>query len=351
MKNSPIIEPTADSRQHYFDFLRVIAAFSIIVSHTHDARWPIKGYDITSFDWNVFVIYNGLSSWPVPVFVMISGALFLSRDIPLRRIFSRNIFRMCTAFLFWTCIYAAKELVKTHSISHALSLFVHPYLHLWFVPFIAGMYMLVPVMKKITESESLTKYVLALWFIFSVLIPSAVKLMDVFAGDSAKFVKSALTIVKISSIGAIEGCFLLGYFLNTADISPKTERVIYSAGIAAFVISIVMNITASRMKGYPVTVFTANTLVFVLFESIAVFVFFKRHFNQENKTIRILSDYSFGIYLAHFLAGSFAKLCGLTSTSFNTVFSVPVMSAVIFGLSFISTWILKRIPVLKKYVV
>ena len=299
----------------------------------------------------MYLVYTALVRWPVPVFVMMSGALFLSRDIPIRKIYSKYVFRIFTAFLFWTCIYAAKEFVKTRDAAHAFSLFVHPFNHLWFMPMIAALYMVVPLMKKFTESKSIMKYFLALSLVFAVLVPFLTKLVNIFQSQYSTFAADALKMINVPFAGSMTGYFMLGYYLNTEDISSKTEHMIYITGIAAFVMSIVMSILESRMEGNPVIVFYSFETIYILLECIAIFVFFKKHFNRENKIVRLLSDYSFGIYLAHYMGLSVAQLCGLNYATFNTVLSVPVTGIAVYVLSFISTWILIRIPVLKKYVV
>ena len=65
----------------YFDYLRAIAVFSVIVLHVAAQNW--HNADTNTFEWNVFNIYDGVSRWAVPIFVMISGALFLGRDYSL----------------------------------------------------------------------------------------------------------------------------------------------------------------------------------------------------------------------------------------------------------------------------
>ena len=299
----------------------------------------------------MYLVYTALVRWPVPVFVMMSGALFLSKDIPIKKIYSKYVFRIFTAFLFWTCIYAAKEFVKTRDAAHAFSLFVHPLHHLWFMPMIAALYMVVPLMKKFTESKSLMKYFLALSLVFAVLVPFLTKLVNIFPSQYSTFAADTLKMINVPFAGSMTGYFLLGYYLNTEDISAKTERIIYITGIAAFVMSIVMTIIESRIEGNPVIVFYSFESIYILLECTAVFVFFKKHFNRGNKIVRILSDYSFGIYLAHDMALSVLHMLGLDYGAFNAVLYVPVTGIAAYVLSFISTWILIRIPVLKKYVV
>lgn len=77
------------NRVIYFDYLRIISVFAVIVLHISGQNW--NGTDVSSFEWNVFNAFDSLTRWCVPVFVMISGALFLDKEQPLKS-FSKKIF-------------------------------------------------------------------------------------------------------------------------------------------------------------------------------------------------------------------------------------------------------------------
>ena len=69
----------------YLDYLRVLAIIGVIFNHVD---FPIRkpGYEARDFDHLVNVTIDALVQWSVPVLVMISGAIFLSRDIPIKKI-------------------------------------------------------------------------------------------------------------------------------------------------------------------------------------------------------------------------------------------------------------------------
>ena len=74
----------------YFDVLRVIAILAVIVLHV--AVKPFGNTDVFSFTWEMANMWEGLVRWGVPVFVMISGALFLdpTREISFHKLYSKN---------------------------------------------------------------------------------------------------------------------------------------------------------------------------------------------------------------------------------------------------------------------
>ena len=147
------------------------------------------------------------------------------------------------------------------------------------------------------------------------------------------------------------GYFLLGYVLNKIEITKTQERIIYFAGILGFIATILMSVMASSVKNEASDIFYDTATINVLFESVAVFVFFKQHFSKSSKFISHLSKYSFGAYLVHAAVIWFLEVYELSTLSFNPIFSVPVISVIVFVFSFSISGVLNQIPVLKKYIV
>lgn len=322
----------------------------MIVIHVAAQNWYTL--DVHTFEWQAINFWHGsIVRWAVPVFVMMSGALFLSRDIPIRKLYSKYMFRIFTAFIFWSFVYAVKNYVKSGDILKATGLFVQGDSHMWFLFMIAGLYMIVPFMKKIAESESLSKYFLALAFITVFLLPNITQIISLSSEKLSKFFVRWFNTFDINLVAGFTGYFLLGYILNRASISPKTGRIIYSLGLAGFVAGMVLSVTASMITSSPNQTFYHNLTLSTLFESAAVFVFFKANLNWPSRLIRMLSQYSFGAYLVHVAVISALKWLGLNTLTFNPLFSVPVISVIVFVISFVISAILNHIPILNKYIV
>lgn len=143
----------------------MFGAFAVIVLHVAASKWYTT--DIHAFEWEAINFYDSIVRWTVPIFVMISGALFLSRDIPVRKIYSKYIFRIFTAFVFWAFLHVCLDYVDMGILG--IDFIQGRFLHMWFLFIIAGLYMIVPFVKKIAESEFLTKYFLVIAFFFAFL--------------------------------------------------------------------------------------------------------------------------------------------------------------------------------------
>ena len=99
--NTPI-----KTRTHWMDCLRVLAAAAVILLHVAAKQWHTV--DIRGGDWLLLCLFNGSVRWCVPLFVMISGALFLNpeKEISLRDLYGKYILRLLVAYFVWGVVYA-----------------------------------------------------------------------------------------------------------------------------------------------------------------------------------------------------------------------------------------------------
>ncbi len=345
---------TLEKRTYYFDFLRVAACFAVIARHV--AEYQLDGDHTGTFEWQVLNFYDGaLVRWAVPIFVMISGALFLKagKNIPVKTIYSKYVLRIATALVFWSLIYATGSYVSNHDIVRAVDDFIRGHYHLWFLFMIMGLYMILPLLRHIAESEFLTKYFLILALIFTYILPECANIVSLFSEEYSISIAGVSENFHMYFPGGFTGFFLLGHFLNQSDITPKAERWIYFIGLCSFVVNVLMSAYVPIVTGKPYnTVYLAPKIwQSNLCISAAVFVYFKRHYNRENMLIRRLSQYSFGAYLVHAIVINILQKLGLHTLAFNPVISVPVIVVIVFMLSMAISAVLNHIPVLKKYIV
>ena len=81
----------------YADLLRIFATFAVIVMHVAASGW--SSTPVSSFDWQVYNLYDSLARWAVPVFVMLSGMFLLDpqKDTSTAKIYRKYILRIILA--------------------------------------------------------------------------------------------------------------------------------------------------------------------------------------------------------------------------------------------------------------
>ena len=352
-------------RKVYCDYLRLIATFAVVFIHVAASNW--SNVDVNGMQWQVFNIYDSLVRWGVPIFVMISGALFLNRDVPIKNIYSKYILRMVIAFISWSLFYA---ILTTDTFQHGLiyslkshiGTLVTGHYHMWFVLMIIGLYMCIPLMKKIVSDETVMKYFLKLSFAFSFLVPCLLKIVNDFVGYNngtiqkmVTTIDSNLTNMGMSMVLGYTFYFILGYYLDRVELKKKVHMMIYAAGILGFIFTVVADAGLSIKTQVANSNYYGNFEVNVLLEVIAVHTFFKYHsFQNENmnRFVVVLSKFGFGAYLIHtFIIESMASILHFDTLSMNAWISVPVISIIVFVVSMCISAVLNHIPVIKKYCV
>ena len=355
-------EHPAPRRVIYFDVLRVLATFAVIVLHLSAQHWADT--DVFSNAWLAFNLYGGIVRWSVPIFVMISGALFLGRDVSISSILKKNVARIATVFLFWSGCYALIDLVFRHApLSVVLSQFITGHYHLWFLYMIVGLYLLIPLLRPIAQRKTLMRYFLLLALIFTFLLPQLVLYFS--------FISPQLSVV-IKTVSMYTYCyfplgftvyFVGGYYLSRRDFCRREEAVLYAVGILALLFSIIAPVVHAKTQGAPSAVFYNYDSLNVLLTSVPIFVFAKQHLNllssreggdRQTKAlafIRKLSKYSFGVYLVHPMVIELLQHFGIDTFSCNAFFSVPLLAIFVFAASTAISALLNCVPIINKHFV
>lgn len=351
-------------RQYHLDYLRVFASIAIILLHV--CCQNMKYVELAGTEWNIYNIGNSLSRWGVPVFVMMSGALFLPREIPVKTLYKKYISRMAIAYVVWSAFYAIVDPIGnlifkegyTITFVEIIGNFISGAVHLWFLPMIIGLYMCIPLIKQITKNDKLIKYFLILALIFCFIKTQSELIAECLLKGNAQLIfDNVNTLFKNFNVNIVFGFaayFILGFYLNETNITQKHRMIIYILGVIGFVLTILLNLAAAKNAGKSLESFFSATSINVLLMSIAVFVWFKYNAkgnDKLNKIIIKLSKYSFGAFLVHIFILKVLHSFGIQSTSFHPVLSVPSITIFTTLVSYLISSVLNKIPVIKKYMV
>ena len=349
----------SENRIEYFDGLRAFATIAVIMLHVCASNWYT--WPVTASSWITCSFYDSVVRWCVPCFIMISGALFLDKKINLKRLYSKNIFRIVVAFIFWSAIYTFVPSLINNGENKLLT-FLEGHYHMWFLFTIIGLYIISPIISGVKGNINALRYTIVFMFISAILIPNAVAILGLFMPN--------FSVVLGQYLGKFGGggseffnvrfifYFVLGYYLNSINLSRKMRILIYIFGILGFITTIVCTIYYSIRTNIPNDFFYAYLSINVLLESIAVFVFLKYNFNLKNfgKTARtiiiFISKYSFGIYLVHPLFIEQAKYhFNFTMLPFSSVIGIPILTIIYLTLSAVAAYILSKLPGIGKLIV
>lgn len=347
----------------YLDYLRIIATIAMIALHVSAPGF--LGADIHTYEWETANIFDSCVRWCVPVFVMISGTLFLDRDIPTKTIYGKYISRIVVAFFVWSLIYflfRGYVLERGFADSwqeNAKSIF-RGELHLWFLPMIAGLYASIPFLKPIAQDTRATKHFLCISVLLVFCVPLFIEMLKVANDGSFSFIplieyhqkKIALSI----AVATFACYFILGRFIHKKTLTKKRKYGIYLFGLIGFAFTVYMTHRLTHKLQIQKVMFYNNSNINILLESLFVFVCVKSwklsDSNFYRKIVVRLAKYSFGAYLSHIVFLSLAhKYNILESLKQQQWLYIPILTILVVIASYITSFLLNQIPKANKYIV
>lgn len=344
-------------RIEYFDYLRLLATLAVVTIHVTGPYWYVT--DTSTVPWHILTFYECISRWSVPIFFMISGTLFLEGTRTIQQILQKNIRHIATSFFFWSILYVGICYAKgQYTIPDAIQQIFYGYYHMWYLYAIAGLYLAVPILQKITQSRDTTKYFLLMSFLFGCFLPQLFLWLGLFSSRLTDTGNQMLSLLSFNVVCGYSLYFVLGWYLHNTDISPKVRKGIYGLGIFSLLATILMTSVFSVRYETPVHTFLEYLTPNTFFVSAAAFLFAKQHFRYHRlspKAIAVLqklSLYSFGVYLIHPMLYDFMRYnLSLDLMKWNPLFSVPAVSLLLMAVSYVFSALIHQIPILKKHIV
>ncbi|AYB41923.1 acyltransferase [Paenibacillus lautus] len=336
------------SRVKSYDYLRVLAAYAVILVHTSAPILYLYN-DLNKSYWMIGNAFDSMARWCVPVFFMLSGSFLLEpKSENLKTFFLKRLNKVLIPLFAWSIIYYVFSISVSGS-EFSLKIFVKHlladdiYFHLWFLYVIIGLYLLAPLIRVLIKNlnDQLISYSLIVWFL-------GVPMVEFF--NHVSHFKFAVEL----PVNGYLGYFILGYYLREKELSVKITRVIHIAAI----ICIFMTFfgvyyetvkSAGVFSGYYYGYLTPNTAII----SISIFLLFKgiKTGIKHDSLLITISKTSLGIYLIHALIlKCLSQYFNLTALSFHPILSIPFISILTFVLSALLIFILQRIPVVNKIV-
>lgn len=336
----------------WIDVIRAIACFMVVFLH---AAVPVlhSFNELPLNDWFAGNVYDSLVRVCVPLFFMISGFLLLQKDETLSIYFAKRFGKLFIPIIFWSLFFVLwTSLVEENSLpsfTDFTSILLTPsYYHLWFLYALIGLYLFLPILRKVVSysDESMLIYYVGVWFIAVSLMPTIEKISGI---DSR---------IDLGAASGYIGFFVLGLLLGKKDVSTQS----FYKALSVFIICVAV----TAIGTYDLTAQNNGKFVGDYYEYLspnviiaagACFMMLKYLSGKITsvwgiKVITLISSCSFGIYLVHTVFIYLLKNGDLGFTfsalSGNPLWAIPLTSLLVFTLSFLSIYLIKKVPYLKQ---
>lgn len=322
-------------RIYSYDVLRVLAIIAVVAIHSVTPLILAFG-KLNTPSWMIANLVDSASRASVPLFIMISGALLLSKkDAPLN-LWKKRLLRIGYPLLFWTIIYAyyyhffRGDPLSIERVLHRV-INDQPYEHLYFLYIILFLSFFTPFFTFLLTRFRSHLLILLLTLILCIYIGENRFILLFWIPYSAYYL-GGFIVSKIPFHKPTR--FLLLYLVSVAFIACGTY-LLYSQKIA--------NSQSLYLYEYVSPfVITASFSFFLYITRIPLFLF-----EKQKTTITLLASYSFGIYLIHPLIQDLIEKFLLPNT---TLFSAFLTFLLVFSLSVVATHLFKQLPGFKSFV-
>ncbi len=342
-------------RNSSLDILRIIATLMVIMIHC-SAAFVVR-YEVGTVEFLWANILDSVSRIGVPLFVMISGALFLdeSREITLKRVLSKNVLNLGVITLIWAVIYSVRyQIIAPLEVGNAINTqnvfmrILNGHYHMWYLYMTIGLYLMVPFFKKIVRKEN--KHLVLFFIIFSFVVQSVLPTI------SSVLTHFGINTVIMSWIGKFQleffggyiTYFLAGWYIVHIGINSKWVRyllyVLGALSLAFVVVYVHYTKDYNQVYGYlSAPVFLIAIAFFLAVNQLKLSLKEKTALNLGN-----ISKITFGVYLVHILIlDTFAKELPYKT---NPLLYILIEFVAVTAVSFLVAFIISKIPLIKKII-
>lgn len=346
-------------RYPYLDFLRILAAFLVIVNHTNSLVFEkLTPADAT---WWLSITWYYLSKIAVPLFVMVSGACLLPRQDTGKQSFLRFL-RVLAVLVLASYAYYCFALWQT-GWSWPRALDIGGFLSgiwreritdsFWYLYFYLGLMVMLPILQRLASAMrkgdliyfmAVSFGVYALWPLLTHYFP-ALALPQYF---------------DVPLFSVFIGLFFAGHYMNTYSARPSRtlSLLLMLMMLAGSVWLTYMEVGRVGAGGkYWFMDDRAAPSIFVIFCAIGMMLFARQAFllsepNSE-KTVRrwaTLGGCAFGIYLLQdlIIAETRYRFFVPMSRAVNPLLAALIWEVGVFLIALAIAWLLKHVPLLKK---
>lgn len=345
-----------NKRTIYFDILNILAIIAVISMHMNGIVH--NDYVVKIRAWNTSLIVDCIMYWAVPVFIMLSGATLMNyrEKYDTKTFFKKRFVKILIPFLFWAIVmFVWKNSIKWIDIKEFSNIkdWINAFFEnkeesiYYFLFEILGVYLTMPILSLLTKKEyrKTLWFIVALFFIFNSFLPNILGLFKIYWNEAFGIKINGYIIYVI-----------LGYLLSTEEIGNKSKIMIYVGAIIGLIYRYLTTFILSKIAGVVIRTTWGYFSWHCMLLACAVFIFVKNlnfdiKLKDKEKITNILSrisSCSFGIYLIHMIIKYYITILlnwNELSWSYRT-FGVIV----VYGISLIIVFLLKKIPVIRKVV-
>lgn len=318
------------------DILRILACLAVITYHTPGLDGITRLATIGSLNWCIYTIYHYLSAWCVPIFMMLTGYLFMqpSKDLPLKKLYGKYILHILIVLVVWDVFYMwVNHDWSYHVLTNTTDL--------WYLGMLIGYYMVMPVMRQLALNINALRVFCWTWlgYLCYELI--------------GKFVMLPIDVIDNIFVDSV-GYGAWAYYLSVVTWNKNQKRMLYALGCLLLIFLPIITIFYPLIGAKLITYH--SPLVAIV--AISIFAWFYNNPIQIKSKfanlIMLASSVTLGAYVLHPWVQAYVFYKFLNHTHWLPVaplFIVPASVFVCFIICGGISWLIKKIPYVGKWII
>lgn len=317
----------------WIDFLRILACFMVIISHSCDA---FVGTFDNSSTFHQGVFWGSIVRSCVPLFAMMSGILLFPIQSDLSTFYKKRIGRLIIPLVFWSItlpilFYIYLNFIKTSTsalidmdnysiiatlkkISTAIFNFNYDTTPLWYIYMLIGLYLIIPIIGAWLEKASKKDlhYFLIFWSI-TLLVPY-IKIIAPNLGYTGNYGNNGIWgVCNWNEFGTFYyfsgflGYIVLAYYLMKYPLNWTLKKTL-SVSIPVFVVGFVITYygflwvqqnTPGNYANLEVIWYFCNINSAMM--TVSIFLIVQKANIKASPLLKNIAAATFGIFLCHFV--------------------------------------------------
>lgn len=348
-------------RKIYFDALRIFATFCVLFNHTGTKGFAIFTIATESAWFPVYLFLAAACKVAVPIFLMISGALLLKKEEPVAVIMKKRFVKFLV-ILFFAGLIIYLYFLNWDLGKFSLSSFLRQLYStnitsaLWYLYAFLAYILTLPFLRKLAGSMQPKDY---LYLTGLMVLISSLRCFELFALDYEVHFHSDFDLFTTMDIVYYP---LMGHFLanelSDEKITPKTALISWAVGFFFLVVNCWLTCAwCSHLGEWDYSTCQNFLQRFVFFPALSSFVVMRYVFMRVNLPPKIesaivyLGSCTFGIYLfERIYREETLFVYDLLEPYLPQFLACVAWIFAAFLLGLLVTAVLKKIPVIRKYI-
>ncbi|RHP10541.1 acyltransferase [Dorea sp. AF36-15AT] len=341
------------SRKIYIDIIKIVAILLVIFNHTGESGFLAYQKQGNIYIQIIEMCITSFCKIAVPLYFMCSGALLLGKNEDIKELLRKRVLKYIIIIIIFTVLYYIilsfrdggeidiNWILRTIYTSTTFS-FSGAY---WFLYAYISFLIMLPLLKIIAQNITgeVLKYILGIYAVFGGILPIFEKFMGL--GGIA----ISIPIVSYQTIFYP----LLGYCIDQNLIienETKEQKIIGLMALISIISSVSLTLISFKHGEVSETYYT------LLGGFVTIFTFFmmkkiceKRQYKfgkRKKETIRWISNCTFGIFLLH----GYAFMTINEVLNQNRYYEAWIKVICVFVMSLLATSVLKKIPVINRFI-